>query len=141
MRRFIVASHHKLAYGMKDTLQFLTNYSKAANDIIDINAYSEEGEDDITDKVDKIFASFDPKDEVIVLTDMMGGSVNQKFYNHMNDHVHVICGFNLPLAMSLLLQPEEEKLNSLQVEKIVSECQKQLIYVNDINNNIDDEDE
>ena len=36
MRRFIFASHHKLAYGLKDTVDFLTGATKT---IYDINAY------------------------------------------------------------------------------------------------------
>ena len=37
MRRFIFASHHYLAYGLKDTVDFLTNKAKT---IYDINAYA-----------------------------------------------------------------------------------------------------
>ena len=75
MRRFIFASHHKLAYGLKDTVNFLTNSTK---DIYDINAYLDDGEN-IDEIVPQLFQSFEPEDEVIVLTDMMGGSVYQKF--------------------------------------------------------------
>ena len=33
MRRFIFASHHKLAYGLKDTVDFLTGATKIIYDI------------------------------------------------------------------------------------------------------------
>ena len=62
MRRFIFASHHKLAYGLKDTVNFLTNSTK---DIYDINAYLDDGEN-IDEIVPQLFQSFDPEDEVIV---------------------------------------------------------------------------
>ena len=42
MRRYIIASHHKLAYGLKDTVDFLTNGIKK---IYDVNAYVEDVED------------------------------------------------------------------------------------------------
>lgn len=41
MRRYIIASHHKLAYGLKDTVDFLTNGIKK---IYDVNAYVEDVE-------------------------------------------------------------------------------------------------
>ena len=77
MRRYIIASHHKLAYGLKDTVDFLTNGIKK---IYDVNAYVEDGEKPIEEVVSELFASFDENDEVLVFADMMGGSVYQKFY-------------------------------------------------------------
>lgn len=100
MRRFIFASHHKLAYGLKDTVDFLTGATKT---IYDIYAYLDDETKDIDTVVAELFASFDDEDEVVVLVDMMGGSVYQKFYPYMSDKVHVICGMNLPMALSLVL--------------------------------------
>ena len=76
MRRFIFASHHYLAYGLKDTVDFLTNKAKT---IYDINAYAEDKEQNLESRVKELFDTFDPQDEVIVLTDLLGGSVYQKF--------------------------------------------------------------
>lgn len=38
MRRYIIASHHLLAHGLKDTLNFLTSM----DGIIDISAYMDD---------------------------------------------------------------------------------------------------
>ena len=113
MRRLIFASHHKLAYGLKDTVDFLTGATKT---IYDINAYLDDETKDIDTVVAELFASFDDEDEVVVLVDMMGGSVYQKFYPYMSDKVHVICGMNLPMALSFVLAPEDEGLTSEKVE-------------------------
>ena len=59
---------------------------------------------------------------------MAGGSVNQKFYQHISDKVHVIAGVNLPLAMSIALQLDNENLD---IPSIVEEAQQQIIYMND----------
>ena len=69
MRRFIFASHHYLAYGLKDTVDFLTNKAKT---IYDINAYAEDKEQNLESRVKELFDTFDPQDEVIVLTDLLG---------------------------------------------------------------------
>lgn len=140
MRRFIFASHHKLAYGLKDTVDFLTNGMKH---IYDINAYVEDNEPDLEIIVKQLFDTFESEDEVIVLADLMGGSVYQKFYPYMSDKVHVVCGMNLPLAMSLVLASEDTPLTSEKVASLIEECKNQIVYVNQINSasTIDSDDE
>lgn len=138
MRRFIFASHHKLAYGLKDTVDFLTGATKI---IYDINAYLGDETKDIDTVVAELFASFDDEDEVVVLVDMMGGSVYQKFYPYMSEKVHVICGMNLPMALSLVLAPEDERLTSEKVEQVLMDCKNQLVYVNKMAASVDEEDE
>lgn len=138
MRRFIFASHHKLAYGLKDTVDFLTGATKT---IYDINAYLDDETKDIDTVVAELFASFDDEDEVVVLVDMMGGSVYQKFYPYMSDKVHVICGMNLPMALSLVLAPKDERLTSEKVEQVLMDCKNQLVYVNKMAASVDEDDE
>ena len=137
MRRFIFASHHKLAYGLKDTVNFLTNSTK---DIYDINAYLDDGEN-IDEIVPQLFQSFEPEDEVIVLTDMMGGSVYQKFYPYMNDKVQVLCGMNLPMALSFILASEEIPFTSDSIQSILNDCKNQMVYVNNFSVQVDEDDE
>ncbi|WP_416325615.1 PTS sugar transporter subunit IIA [[Eubacterium] hominis] len=141
MRRYIFASHHKLAFGLKDTVQFLNNYSSAANQIYDINAYVDDKETDISDQVEQLFASFSKEDEVIVLTDMLGGSVNQKFIPYLSDKTHIITGMNLALAMSLILLPQDIEITSNMIADIVEDCKQQVIYVNQVQVETDEEDE
>lgn len=138
MRRFIFASHHKLAYGLKDTVDFLTGATKT---IYDINAYLDDETKDIDTVVAELFASFDDEDEVVVLVDMMGGSVYQKFYPYMSDKVHIICGMNLPMALSFVLAPEDERLTSEKVEQVLMDCKNQLVYVNKMAASVDEDDE
>lgn len=138
MRRFIFASHHKLAYGLKDTVDFLTGATKT---IYDINEYLDDETKDIDTVVAELFASFDDEDEVVVLVDMMGGSVYQKFYPYMSDKVHVICGMNLPMALSFVLAPEDECLTSEKVEQVLMDCKNQLVYVNKMAASVDEDDE
>lgn len=138
MRRFIFASHHKLAYGLKDTVDFLTGATKT---IYDINAYLDDEAKDIDTAVAELFASFDDEDEVVVLVDMMGGSVYQKFYPFISEKVHVICGMNLPMALSFVLASEEECLTSEKVEQVLMDCKNQLVYVNKMAASVDEDDE
>lgn len=127
MRRFIFASHHYLAYGLKDTVDFLTSKART---IHDINAYVEDKEQDLEIRVKELFDTFDSQDEVIVLTDLLGGSVYQKFYPYISDRVHVLCGMNLPMAMSMVLAGEDVPFTETRITEIVEECKNQIVYVN-----------
>ena len=127
MRRFIFASHHYLAYGLKDTEDFLTSKART---IHDINAYVEDKEQELEIRVKQLFDTFDPQDEVIVLTDLLGGSVYQKFYPYISEHVHVLCGMNLPMAMSMVLAGEDVPFTEKRIAEIVEECKNQIVYVN-----------
>lgn len=138
MRQYIIASHHKLAYGLKDTVNFLTNGIKT---IYDVNAYLDDETKPIEEVVKELFSSFDENDEVLVFVDMMGGSVYQKFYPYISDKVHVICGMGLPLTLALILESEDVPLTQELVHKYVEESKKQIVYVNEANCAVDDDDE
>ena len=62
MRRYIIASHHLLANGLKDTLNFLTSM----DGIIDISAYMDDT--DLPTQIKELFDSFDPEDEVVTVS-------------------------------------------------------------------------
>lgn len=123
MRKYIIGSHHKFAYGLKCTLEFLTG----AKDIYDISAYV----DDVAleDQIEECFKKINEDDIVFIFTDMLGGSVNQKFFPYINDNVHLICGVNLPLVLSIVLQ-DDENINPSNITNIIDECKSQIIYMN-----------
>ena len=111
MRKIVVASHSLLAQGFKDTLEFLTGKSDAVNAVC---AY-------VNDNGEGLDAA------VVVLTDALGGSVNQRFSRFASDRIHVIAGVNLPLAMTVALARPDEKLD---FDALVNEARQQIVYVN-----------
>ena len=135
MRRFVIASHHRMARGLKETLEFLTSRS----DIVDISAYVDER--DLDGQIREALAGFGPEDEVVIMTDMLGGSVNQKFCQSMSDRGHLRCGVNLPCALSLVLQPEDVPLTREAVRSVVEEAKNHLIYVNEYETGENQDDE
>ena len=72
MRKIVVASHSLLAQGFKDTLEFLTGKSDAINAVC---AYVNDNGEGLDAAVE---AALSGTDEVVVLTDALGGSVNQR---------------------------------------------------------------
>ena len=72
---------------------------------------------------------------------MMGGSVYQKFYPYMSDKVHVVCGINLPLTLALVLESEDTPLTQELVHQYVEDSKNQIVYVNEVNFAVDEDDE
>ena len=89
MRKIVVASHSLLAQGFKDTLEFLTGKGDAVNAVC---AYVNDNGEGLDAAVE---AALSGTDEVVVLTDAYGGSVNQRFSRFASDRIHVIAGVNL----------------------------------------------
>ena len=119
MRKIVVASHSLLAQGFKDTLEFLTGKSDAVNAVC---AYVNDNGEGLDAAVE---AALSGTDEVVVLTDALGGSVNQRFSRFASDRIHV--GVNLPLAMTVALARPDEKLD---FDALVDEARQQIVYVN-----------
>lgn len=135
MRRFVIASHHEFALGLKKTLEFLTR----TGHVYAISAYVDSKP--LEKSIEEVFSQFARDDEVIILTDMLQGSVNQKFYPYMNDRVHLICGVNVPCAMALALYPEDEAFTPERIRRVLEESRSQMIYVNEYKNQADEDDE
>lgn len=134
MKKIIIASHHKLADGMKQTLQFISGYPN----VFEISAYVED--DDINKQIEAVMESISQEDEVFIFTDILGGSVTQQFVKYCNEHVHVIAGMNLPLLMLVALSPKDS-FNQEDINEMIKEAQDSIIYVNNHNTSPDSEDE
>lgn len=128
MKKIIIASHHKLAQGFKDTLNYIVPVIDA--EIIAISAYTTNTP--IEQEIVESLNDLQPEDEVIVFTDLLGGSVNQAFVPYLsNPHFHVISGMSLPLIMTVVLTLNDQKMTSEQLRNSIKEAQEQIVYVND----------
>lgn len=138
MKRYIViASHSNMAVGLKDTLNFV---SGGKDNIIAIAAYVDNKP--IDDAISEVIGQVSDEDELVILTDLTGGSVNQKFVPLCKrEHTHLISGMNLPLAFSLAMEPCDAYLTEDQIREMVETAKQEIKYINDISLDGDDEDE
>ncbi|QAA23371.1 PTS sugar transporter subunit IIA [Sporolactobacillus terrae] len=138
MRKIIIASHHKMATGIKDTLNYITG---ERNNVSALSAYLTNTP--IQEEIDALLKGVDQEDEVVVFTDLLGGSVNQSFAKYTaRPHFHVIIGINLPIVLTIALKPDDTYLTAEQIRSSLDEAKEQLIYVNDfITNRPEDEDD
>lgn len=137
MVKVIIASHHKLADGMGDTLKYLV---PSLTDIETISAYLDN--EPIDSAVEAALGRYQDTEDVVVFTDLLGGSVNQEFVRQLKPNVHVIAGMNLPIIMTLLLQLENQPLSEELITQSIEEAKNQIIYVNQfLKESVDDLDE
>ena len=100
MQRLVLASHGYLAEGMNNSAQIIVG--KSAN-IYTICAYVKEGIT-LESQINELFDSFPEDDEMIVVTDIFGGSVNNEFMQRLqNRRFWLVSGMNLPLVIQLAM--------------------------------------
>lgn len=122
---FIIASHSTFAEGIYNCLKF---FKGDIENVYYINAYVESTnfEEIFEETICKL------KDKnVIVLTDLPGGSVNQICNKQLQKYdFHLVSGVNFPLALELIFQ--ENKIDSNEIKRIIDESKNQIIYMNDL---------
>ncbi len=103
MKQILIATHGKMASGIKYTAELIVGQTA---EITTIDAYVTPD-----DNVEEKFAGYFKKHEgerIIVFTDLMGGSVNQKLMGYAKqDNVTLITGTNLPVLMQVMLADDD----------------------------------
>lgn len=123
MRNILIATHSTFASGVKGSLNLLIGDQY---EISVIDAYVDDS--DYTEKIDQFFNNYQKKDEYIVFTDLLGGSVNQKMVAYKDKFdFHLITGFNLPVLLEIILAGNV--LSTNDVEEIIEKCRKELSLV------------
>jgi PTS system mannose-specific IIA component/fructoselysine and glucoselysine-specific PTS system IIA component len=123
MNRFIIATHSTLAEGFWNALKF---FNQDIDNVEFLNCYVEtnEVEKELRERLEQY-----PDDNLIVLTDIAGGSVNQTASKLMKEYsFHLITGINLGLLLELVFTGDE--LNDEMIAASVSQAQSQMIYMN-----------
>ena len=121
MKKILIATHGNLASGAKSTLEFLVGNIV---DITCIDAYVDPDEN-LIDILENYFSKIDADDEVIVFTDIKGGSVNQKIIQYiMKPNIFLITGFNLPILLELAIM--DKKITVENLEEMIGICKNQL---------------
>ena len=91
-----------------------------------IDAYLDQ--QSVEEKLDEFFQSVPDTEQVIMLSDLYGGSVNQKMYLRLDrPNTFLIAGMNLALVLQLLLK--NTPLNHEQLKDMVEESRKALTLV------------
>jgi fructoselysine and glucoselysine-specific PTS system IIA component len=130
MRKFLIASHGTLASGIKSSLEIIVGNTE---NLFLIEAYVSENKS-IEDEVNAILDKIGDEDELIIFTDLLGGSVNNQMIRcALKDNIHIVSGFNLPLIVEIILSDPEVAAAEV-IENAILIAKEQIVYVTQIIN-------
>ncbi|WP_084593758.1 PTS sugar transporter subunit IIA [Anaerococcus provencensis] len=126
MKKVLLISHGHMARGIVSSVDIILGKQ---DNLEYLSAYVE-GEPPFENELKKIID--DNRDnDLIILTDLLGGSVNNEVMSMVDgkDNIHLITGMNLILVISILLADDSNLPE--QINKIIDESRKGIIYFND----------
>lgn len=136
MRKFLIAAHGSFSSGLKSSLEIIIG--KVENVFI-IDAYVD-GNKSIEDELNKILTNVQVEDELVVFSDLMGGSITNQILRYgLRENVHVVTGMNLPLLIDIMLADADTPVTDV-IENAISIAREQVVYVNKIINKENDHD-
>ena len=125
-KKLLIATHSVFADGIKNAMELVTGEQ---NSVSTLCAYTNDMTEVVT-PIKEIIDALCDDEELIVTTDIFGGSVNNEFMKYLSkSNIYLIAGVNLPLLFELIMNLESE--NTVQmIETAVKNARKQLQYCN-----------
>ena len=125
-RQLLIATHSVFADGIKNAMELVTGEQ---NSVSTLCAYTNDMTE-VETPIKEIIDALCDDEELIVTTDIFGGSVNNEFMKYLSkSNIYLIAGVNLPLLFELIMNLESE--NTVQmIETAVKNARKQLQYCN-----------
>jgi fructoselysine and glucoselysine-specific PTS system IIA component len=122
MATIILASHGEFAQGLKQTATMIIGDSVP---IHALSAFRDEDES-ILVQIKNFLATIDIE-ETYILTDILGGSVNNDMLTIIKEYegLQLITGMNLPLVISIATY--NGKIGESELEKLIKESQQSVI--------------
>ena len=134
MKRFVIATHGNFAAGILDSLELIMGKQKNFEAFC---AYRD-GENDIKERVRRLIESKKPDEDLIVVTDLFRGSVNNEFMGYTEvPGVYVVAGMNLALLLELQVNQDED--TPAMIRGAIQTAQETIVYCNEKNEVQDDE--
>lgn len=129
MRHYVIASHAHFASGIKESVELLAG---ARDDVRALSMFVD-GRDDIAAEVARVSAEVPAEDDLVVCTDLFGGSVNNEFSKlvQTRPHTYLVTNMNLPLLIQLLFSDQEAPTAEL-LHGIVAADDTRVKFVNDL---------
>ena len=126
VNQVILASHGGLAAGMRDTVELIVG--EVPN--VHVLSTTRDETEPIAVRARRLLGGFDPADAVYILTDVMGGSVNNDMLTLLPEfpQATLLCGTNACLALNLA--SAEDPLSDREIEEYLEEARGQIVNCN-----------
>ncbi len=84
----------------------------------------------VEDELAAVLIHITADDELVIFTDLLGGSVNNIMIREaLKDNVHIVSGFNLPLLIEVIMGDAGTPVTEI-IETAIIDGKEQMIYVN-----------
>ena len=138
MRQFIIASHAHFAAGINESVSLL---SGERDNVRTLSIYVD-GNNDLAAAAAKMLDETPEGDDLVVCTDLFGGSVNNEFTSivQRRPNTYLVTNMNLPLLIQLLFA-EEGRDTAEVIREICAADDTRVKFVNDLIEVTEDDEE
>ncbi len=135
-RKLILASHGKFASGILSSLQLICGTNQ---NISTLDCYLTE-DFDLSTAVKEIMSK-NQEEEVVVITDLFGGSVNNEFLKYIHrQNFYLVAGLNLPFLIDFVTKFELTDSLFQLIQQTLETSKKSIQFCNQtIEQDIDEE--
>lgn len=134
MLKLFLASHGHMASGMKNSIEIFCGQN---NHLTVFDAYVDER--NVSEQLDAFYETVTEEDQVILLSDLYGGSVNQQMYLYLSrPNTMLVAGVNLALVLELTAL---DSITQEGLERLVEQSREALKVVKAENDTAETEDE
>lgn len=122
MLKIFLSSHGKFASGIQSSCGILLGPSE---NLTVFDAYIDQSS--VQDHLDPFFETVGPEDQVLLCSDLFGGSVNQVMYTYLNrPNTRLVAGVNMTFMMNILGEDPEDQLTEERLDEIIEESREYL---------------
>lgn len=124
---YVLLSHGKLSCGMKHTVEMIIGETP---NLHCIGMNPDEGVDRLLIELKELMGKY-PESKFVLITDLFGGSVNNRVYEKFqsDENVEIITGMNLSLVIELVLQPN---VTGDDIRSAVGMAKDNMLYMKDV---------
>ena len=127
MRKILFATHGTFAEGIRTTVELILGPQENLSTLC---CYTTP-EFDLQQAMREQLNSLQVGDELIVMTDVAGGSVNNGFMTLLGrPGIHVVTGLNFPMAVEMLTADEDEPVAQV-IARVVEAAKEGILYCNE----------
>lgn len=125
MKDILLASHGRLAEGLKNTLSiFSSDLSK-----VKVSCAYVDDSSDYLNTIKEFIASAE-EGNAVIFTDIYGGSVNTQIVEEIvktSKNIPIVAGMNLPLVLSVLIS--DENITKEYLNHVAEECKPKVVEI------------
>jgi mannose/fructose-specific phosphotransferase system component IIA len=126
MRKFLIATHGAFAKGIRSSLDMIIGET---DNVFLIQAYLDDNIS-VEDELAAVLSNITADDELVIFTDLLGGSVNNIMMREaLKQNVHIVSGFNLPLLIEIIMGDAGTPVIEV-IEEAIANAKEQMVYVN-----------